>query len=285
MAKAEYFLLNWLNNQRPYGRIDPRLEVRDFVLPAVSTYRDALPRGSSPSRTLSDLFWLTLPWPTIGEELGEIRILDVGCGSGSYGPRMIAWAGGRIAVYAGADARPHAEWPALETRDRRLRFHVARAEHFADSIPRGTNMFISQSAVEHFDDDLGFFEQIRDYQRAVQGPVLQVHLVPSQACLRLYHLHGVRQYTPRTLSHITRLFGNDTYAVLHRLGGSACNTLHFTSITKPQLFQGGRDLRGETPIEYDRQLFDAIASDMRQPQRSPAFYALVIHSRWNKRIF
>lgn len=145
-------------------------------------------------------------------------------------------------------------------------------------------MIISQSAAEHFDEDLRFFEHIRDYVRAVQGPVLQVHLVPSQACLRLYHLHGVRQYTPRTLSKITRLFGPETYAVLYGLGGRASNRVHYSFITKPSLLYG-RDLRNEQPDTYDRQLFDAISSDMRYSRRSPAFWALVIHSRWNTRVF
>ncbi|MSO55882.1 MAG: class I SAM-dependent methyltransferase [Acidobacteria bacterium] len=231
------------------------------------------------------MFWLTLPWAAIGDELGVIRVLDAGCGSGGYGPRLLSWADGQIATYTGTDAHRDNAWAALEAGDRRLRFFRSRAENFRSSIPAGTNMFISQSAVEHFDEDLGFFEQIRDYVRATQGPVLQVHLVPSQACLGLYHLHGARQYTPRTLSHITRLFGPDTHALLYRLGGRASNRVHYSFITKPLLILGGTDLRNEQPDEYDRRLFDAISDDMRRPQRSPVFWALAIHSRWNKRVF
>lgn len=285
IAKGEYFLLNWLNNGLPYAHVDPRLAIRDFACPELATRWPDLPRQASPSRTLSDLFWLTVPWSAIGDELGEVHVLDAGCGSGHYGPRLLAWADGHIATYTGTDARRNDEWAALEAGDQGLRFYPSHAENFRSSIPVGTNMFISQSAVEHFDEDLGFFEQIRDYVWATQGPVLQVHLVPSQACLGLYHLHGVRQYTPRTLSKITRLFWPDTYAVLYRLGGRACNRVHYSYITKPLLILGGQDLRSEQPDEYDRQLFDAIANDMGHPQRSPAFWALVIHSRWNKRVF
>jgi SAM-dependent methyltransferase len=284
-GKAGYFLFNWLNNELPYARLDPQLAIHDFVCPDLAARWPELTRGASPSRTLSDLFWLTLPWDAIHDELGDIRILDVGCGSGAYGPRLLASGGSRIASYTGTDARPHEAWAALEASDSRLRFFRSEAENFRRSIPDGTNMFISQSAVEHFDEDLVFFDQIRDYSAAVKGPVLQVHLVPSKACLHLYHLHGVRQYTPRTLSRITRLFSPDADALLYRLGGRASNRLHYTFITKPVLIQRRRDLRLERPEEYDRQLLAALAEDMKHPQRSPAFWALVIHSRPKKRLF
>lgn len=285
IAKAGYFLLNWLNNQRPDADLDPHLAVRDFARPDLAARWPELPRGASPSRTLSDLFWLTLPWTAIRGELGEIRVLDVGCGSGAYGPRLLSWAGGHIASYTGTDARPHDGWADLEARDPRLTFFTADAGHFRATIPEGTNLFVSQSAVEHFDEDLAFFEQIRDYARTTPGPIVQIHLVPSDACLRLYHLHGVRQYTPRTLSRITRLFSPEAYAVAYRLGGRASNRLHYTFITKPLLILGRGDLRNEQPEEYDRKLLNAMCEDMRHPQRSPAFWALVIHSRPTIRVF
>ena len=138
-------------------------------------------------------------------------------------------------------------------------------------------MFVSQSALEHFDDDLVFFDQIRDFVASTRGPVIQIHLVPSQACLRLYLLHGVRQYTPRTLSRATRLFP-DGGVELYALGGRESNRLHFEFITKPLLIQK-RDLRDERPDDYDRRRFQALEADLREPSRSPAFWALVIHSR------
>ena len=285
LGKAGYFLLNWINNQRPYSRLDPQLTIRDFTRQDVAARWSDLPRGASPSRTLSDLFWLTLPWAAIHAELGAIHILDVGCGSGHYGPKLLAAAGGHIASYTGTDAHQQNSWAALEAGDPRLRFFRAEAESFRARIPGGTNMFVSQSAIEHFDEDVVFFDQIRDYVGATEGPVLQIHLVPSQACLRLYHLHGARQYTPRTLSALTRLFSPDAYAVLYRLGGRACNRLHYTFITKPMLILRGSDLRNERPQDYDRQLREAIAADMKQPDPSPAFWALVIHSRARARLF
>ncbi len=48
--------------------------------------------------------------------------------------------------------------------------------------------------------------QLRDFAAAINRPSILVHLMPSAACLRLYRHHGLRQYTPRTISKITRLF-------------------------------------------------------------------------------
>ena len=274
-----YFVLNRANNALPYSFTDPALAIRDFACQSLDQHWGALPHAASPSRVLSDLFWLTLPWAGIHDELSGIRVLDAGCGSGSYGPRLLALANGLIESYAGTDVHPHEAWPALKKADRRLRFVVSDAESLRGAIPDGTNMFVSQSAIEHFDEDMTFFEQVRDYVDRTTGPVLQIHLVPSQACLYLYLRHGVRQYTPRTLSKVTRLFGPHAAPVLYRLGGRSCNSLHFSFITKPVSLSGRRDGRLVDPAGYERMLYEAIQDDMQEPQPSPAFYALVIQSR------
>lgn len=218
------------------------------------------------------------------EELGSIRTFDVGCGSGQYGRRLMSWSGDRLATYTGADVTPHAGWQTLTLDDPRLRFVTADAANLRHAIPQDTNFIVSQSAIEHMDDDLTFFEQVRDHVARSRKSVLQIHLCPSQACLRLYLLHGVRQYTPRTLSKITRLFDHG-YAVLYRLGGRACNRLHYEYITAPTRFRRSDDLRKTRPVEYERRVADAIGEDMTRPQPSPAFYALVIHSHPRQRLF
>lgn len=283
-GKLAYFLLNWLNNSLPDWRVDPRLAIRDFQCSRLASRCAQLGTGASPSRTLSDLFWLTLPWARIQAELGTIRILDVGCGSGHYGPRMISWSGDRVASYVGVDVHAHESWPGLEREDRRQRFIQVDASDLGCAIPAGTNFVTSQSAIEHMDGDLRFFEQIRDHVLGLGAPALQVHLCPSAACLRLYLLHGVRQYTPRTLSHITRLF-EDGYAMLYRLGGRACNRLHYQFITAPLRIWRRGDLRVTRADEYARRLLAVVDADMACPQPSPAFYALVIHTSPRARLF
>jgi SAM-dependent methyltransferase len=275
IGKAGYFLLNALNNARPYADVDPRLAIKPFTYPSLAERWAVLPRGASPSRTLSDLFWMTRPWAAIRAELGPIRVLDVGCGRGDYGPRLLNWLAGAMERYTGIDVQASPEWTALADADPRLHFFESPAE--TCRVPADTNMIVSQSALEHFDDDLLFFDQIRDFIASKRGPVMQIHLVPSQACLRLFLLHGVRQYTPRTLSRATRLFP-DSDVELYGLGGRASNRLHYEFITRPLLIQK-RDLRVERPDDYDRRLFAALEADARKPSRSPAFWALVILSR------
>jgi SAM-dependent methyltransferase len=283
-GKVGYFLLNWLNNQLPYSHVDPRVLIRDFRCASAAIRCAAIPRDASPTRTLSDLFWFTLPWNAIEKELGAIRILDVGCGAGHYGPRMMSWSGDRITAYVGLDVHEHGAWTDLERAHSRLRFIHTDASDLSQSIPAGTNFVLSQSSIEHIENDLRLFAHVRDYIQGRSAPVLQIHLCPSAACLKLYLLHGVRQYTPRTLSKITRLF-DDCRVALYRLGGDACNRLHYEFITWPLMIRKTGDLRVTRAALYEQRLLAAIEEDMSRPQHSPGFYALVIHSHPRAALF
>ena len=284
-AQVAYFFFNWLNNLFPYVNVDRELAIRDFREASLDTYWDRLAPDASPSRKLSDLFWLTLPWDAIRAELGDIHLLDVGCGRGDYVPRLLSWAQGHIGSYTGTDVQEYDTWKVHQAHDSRIRFYRSDVADFRRTVPDRANFLMSQSAIEHFDEDLRFFAQVRGFVLKSRRNMLQVHLCPSQACLRLYLLHGVRQYTPRTISKMARLFLSDGYAVLYRLGGRACNRLHYEFITKPLLIQRVGDLRKLRPEEYVRRSSEAMSTDMTRPNRSPAFYAMVIHSNWQCRLF
>jgi hypothetical protein len=68
------------------------------------------------------------------------------------------------------------------------------------------------------------------------------------------------------------------------LGGAACNALHQRFITWPVLIRRTTDPRDLRPIAYRQALAAALAEDMRTPQTSPAFYALLIHSNARQRV-
>jgi len=279
-----YRLLNRVNNLLPYTFVDSCLEVRDFTCEDLDKYWNRLNAKSSPSRKLSDLFWLKLPWEKIRKELGEIHVLDAGCGSGEYGRKLTEWSNGAIKSYTGIDFSSNENWIALEKKYTNFSFYQAEVENILQYVSEKINFFMSQSAIEHFDEDLHFFRQISDYILSSKKTVIQVHLFPSNSCLRLYGNHGIRQYTPRTVSKITRLFRNFSCSALFRLGGDNCNHLHYEFITKP-IFLEGNDWRDTRTAEYDRKLLAAIEEDMKLPQTSPAFYVLVIHSNGNNKIF
>ena len=290
--KALYMLLNLANNMFPYAHLDNSLEIRDFTCkdlgkdwPRLDIEIFPSRRITTPTRKLSDLFWLRLPWDKIKEELNEIHVLDTGCGSGDYGRILEDFSDNKISSYTGIDIHKHDNWTKLEETYSNFRFHQFEGNDISGCIPEGTNFFMTQSAIEHFDEDLSFFEQIRDYMLSCQRSIIQIHLFTSRSCLRLYRFHGARQYTPRTVSKITRLFKDFSYAVLFNLGGKECKHLHYEYNTKPLLIQKMEALSDQKIKEYDRLLPGAIEEDMKHSQKSPIFYALIIHSKSREKIF
>ncbi|MBM4300576.1 MAG: class I SAM-dependent methyltransferase [Deltaproteobacteria bacterium] len=279
-----WFILNWANNNFFSNAKDPALLTRDFIADISEANWSQTDIKSSPSRKLSDLFWLQLPWWLIRSELGEINIFDTGCGSGNYGVKLQSYSKNIIANYTGVDLSQHDNWNVLEERYPNLSFHRLDSADIIDYIPEDINLFISQSAIEHFKNDLTYFKHIREFVRRTSKSVMQVHLFPSRACLKLNLEHGVRQYTPRTISLITRLFQDCSYSTLYRMGGTECNKLHWEMITQPLFFHKIGDLRETRTQEYDQRLRQAIAADNKKPGE-PNFYALLIHSHWQDAVF
>ena len=221
LQKLLYVLLNLANNMFPNTCVDKALEIRDFTCKDLRKvwkrldYEIFPPRMiTTPTRKLSDLFWLKLPWDKIKEELSDIHILDTGCGSGDYGRILIDFSDNNISSYTGIDIHHQDNWKKLEEEYSIFRFHRFIGNDISGYIPDRTNFFMTQSAIEHFDADLSFFKQIKEHLLSYQKSVLQIHLFTSRSCLRLYRYHGIRQYTPRTVSKITRLFRDFSYAVL-----------------------------------------------------------------------
>jgi len=173
-----YFLLNRLNNLFPLTNLDMGMDIRDFRCGEIEARLLQFPITTSPSRLLSDLFWMQLPWARIKQELGEIRILDTGCGSGDYGCKLVEWSGGAVCSYTGLDPFASENWATLEAEYPAFRFHKCRETDISQHFQAGANLLMTQSAIEHFDEDLGFFNQIAEYVHSCRKPVLQVHLFP-----------------------------------------------------------------------------------------------------------
>jgi hypothetical protein len=277
LDRIRWICLNWLNNRRANSDLDDVLEIARFANSDSGSLWAKIDAGVSPSRRLGDLFWLSLPWKRIASALhGSVQAVEVGCGSGKYGLLVQQCLREAFAGYVGVDVSPHPDWD-LHRVD--PRFHFVRAssedvqQHLGDA-----NLIITQSALEHFEQDLTFFEQIADYVARANRPLIQFHLMPSAACLSTFPWHGVRQYTPRTVSLITRLFGAETSKRLYFLGSSECNRLHRRYITYPQ-FLGRGDRRQANLAQYDRELRQAVQHDDRAPRTSEAcFLALVLQS-------
>jgi SAM-dependent methyltransferase len=224
------------------------------------------------------LFWAQLPWEEIKDELGDIHVVDVGCGSGQHARLLRKCSGNRVSSYLGIDIRSHDGWKARGTEGQGTEFVEGDCETFNSLVPRRTNLIVSQSTIEHVRGDLTFFDQVRGFVDGTDAPVLQIHLFPSKACLGLYLFHGIRQYTPRTIEKIVKVLGESDRAWLFELGGAACNRAHWKWIRIPESITKQGDQRRAYPDRYCYEVWDAIGRDRVAPGNTPSFYALVIDS-------
>ena len=289
--------------------IDPNLNITSFLSNDLDSIQNSGER-STPARRISNIFLNTFPWERIKKELGEINVVDIGCGAGYLTKRLIdEYSNEQISTYTGVDIYPHYEdWFKLQERYPNVKFNVIQSqEEFLGAIPEGTNFFMSQSAIEHIEEDLKLFQDIYKYISDSQKNIIQVHLFPAAASLWLYFFHGLRQYTFRTVSIISRLFSRgSSYCQLIELGKGLFG-IQFRQFTVPilryyllKLFDKMGFYR--FPINYriphlgklhDRKKIayynDEFIKAMKKGSVSkfsrPSFYALIIHSNWESRIF
>jgi hypothetical protein len=280
-----WHLFNRINNSVLPGLHGRHLEVRRFQADTSGEVWSQTAPRSEPVEKLCDLFWLQLPWDQIVTELGALHVFETQCGAGGLAARIQILSGGHMAGYTGCDTQEHPDWYVRIEENPNVRFiHQAEPGH-ALLIPERTNLLVSQGALHRLEDDLTFFHEMRDFVAGNQRELIQIHLFPSRIGLRLYGRQGVRQYTPRTVSLITRLFKEFSYAVLFALGGRTANASYWKNVMAPRLNEDREDLREQRMQEYDRQLRQALAQDNRQPSGEPSYYALVIHSHFQRRIF
>ena len=62
-----------------------------------------LDKLTSPSRKLSDLFWINQNWCELENNLGTINVCDIGCGSGNYYIKLKKYSNNKINKYKGLD--------------------------------------------------------------------------------------------------------------------------------------------------------------------------------------
>ena len=148
-----------------------------------------------------------------------------------------------------------------------------------------TNFIFSQSSIEHFTDDIKLFHDVHTFVSQRSKPVIQVHLLPSSVGLSLYRWHGVRQYTPRSVSMLTKIFNDCSYARLFPLGGKRCNIAHVSLRRLQKIPKVDEGHTQRLQHEYAGRVREAIVSDAENVQERPSFYALVIQSNWARRIF
>ena len=269
MVRILYYPFNIINNRNPNKNIDPGLKITSFKPKNLKENYNNLDLVSSPSRKLSDMFWMNLDWETIEKELGDINICDLGCGSGNYYNKLQEYSKHKINSYIGFDISKNDNWKKMG--NEKVRFKEYDGKNLIDLIPKETNLIISQSAIEHFKEDISLFKQLKKISDNADHKVQQIHLFPSEKGLKLYGFHGVRQYTPRTISKLTSIFTNAEHKEMLILGNKYSNKVHMDFIRK-------KDKRNTDSETYNKACYQAFIKDFEEDAttKDANFFALKI---------
>ena len=235
---------------------------------------------SSPTRLFCDLFWQSLDFEDISKFLGgSINSIEIGCGHGIYGEYLQTRCSQGYR-YLGLDPTSSQHWSNLRKKNV-IEFAVGSSDSVLDHLPN-KNFLFTQSAIEHFENDLDFFKRVAAYIHRVDHPTFQIHTFPSPYTLFTYPLHGIRQYNMRNIKQIIALFPNSDIKLIG-LGSAASFFHHLSNITvRRQL--GLSDLRATDNAKYCESLRKAALTDLTKPVSQVAsFYALIIKTSGSAR--
>jgi hypothetical protein len=279
-SMVKWMVFNYLNNRNGDKLIDTRVNIKKFKVINFDNWNQ-VDLMASPSRRLCDFFWMDLNWNQIISDLGApISAVEIGCGTGVYGSLIEKLIGYDLNFYRGIDINEHKDWPELMKNPKFQFFQGNAASVESDLI--GANFIFTQSGLEHFEEDLSFFTNVANYVENLKHPIIQIHLVPSRACISTYPWHGFRQYTNASISKVTQLFSNNSEFEWISLGGEFCNRIHRKFITIPIYTKRG-DLRKKLNKQYNEQLKEAILLDNESKNENiSTFSALVIRSNFKK---
>ncbi len=251
-----------------HSNLDDNLVVKKAKSSNIVQFMD-VSSNRSPCRRVSDMFWKSLPIEALYKELGKLKVFEVGCGKGNYGLFLSEILGESFEHYIGIDICKSQEWENFEKN--RFSFIEGNADNFISEI-KDSNLIITQSALEHFPNDEQYFDQVLEYASDCNRPIVQIHLMPSAACLRLYLLHGYRQYTPFWISKISKKFGFNSKKILYCLGGLNVNRVHYKYWTK-----NGINNDSVSHL-YDQSFRNSLINDNNSQLsvKNTSFYCLVI---------
>ena len=286
--KIFWLFINFVNNNLAPKKVNFKesvIKVKKLnIIPSQINWNLLNPRyRMSPSRLIGDMFWSVLPWELIKDEIGQINTFDTGCGRGLYAlflNKLIK----NMNSYVGVDFCKRDNWQKLMNQNSFITLIENSSSNISEFIDKETNLFITQSAIEHFNYDLEYFQQIKTFIDKNKKNIIQIHLFPSPVCLWLYLFHGVRQYNFRSIMQIIDIFkSTNSYFRIYPLGGNSSNLFHFLNITIPSLF---KKWNAEFNDQYTEKLKNSVSRDLQRGiSDNPSFYALVIHSNFSKVIF
>lgn len=189
----------------------------------------------------------------------ELRVLEIGCGSGSLCRRLAAL--GYFGSYLGVDIADRFDTTPVAGFERRF---VSADIHTFDPGNARFDLIISVSALEHVPSDSQLIDRLPEW---LASDGFELHFLPSGWGLLVYLWHGWRQYP---LASIGKRFGSG--AVATPLGGLPTTLLHFCFITIGEMLLP-LDARRRWPKLYQRLLDSGLKFDRYFPW-CPTMYAV-----------
>ena len=282
LEKIYWLAVSFINILFPNNSVDKRIKIINFNIKKDAPTEES--KTNSPSRFLSDCFWHSFPWTRLKNEIGEkINAIEIGCGTGKYGIFLQGLLGDNLNSYLGLDIKENADWK-ISSESSKINFVIDNSYN-ATKYLEGKNLIFTQSSIEHFKEDILFFQNLSKYLSRQKEQTIQIHLMPSSFCLFTYLFHGYRHYNLRLVSKITEVFNNDFKFTLFNMGSANANMHHLKNITIPKILnkKEGRHVNSDKYFELMKQ---AIKLDQKSPKKNNvSFYALIIAHNFDKDFF
>ncbi len=267
IEKIIWFFLSFANIKFN-SNIAKRINLKKFYINKKLITKNEIFKTKSPVRLICNTFWQSINWKEINQNLkNDLRILEVGCGTGRYFDFLKKLSKSRKFKYTGIDIINR------NFHKRKDKFFYLDDANNVDLYLDKVNFLFTQSAIEHFEHDLIFFKKISKFLNKKQKKFIQVHLFPSESCLYTYLFHGYRHYNYKMISKLTESFGDNHNFDLFHMGSKNTNKFTFKQITLNRIFKKKIDT-----IDIEK-LRESVQKDNKiMSFKNSSFYCLVILS-------
>lgn len=129
----------------------------------------------------------------------ELKVLDLGCGSGRYYNWIRKINADKDYEYVGIDVKENPEW--MKLRNDNVRFYQKDIQSVYDlDLPINPNFIFSQSALEHARNDILLLKTLVEKYPNTK----QLHILPGSISGINYLAHGYRRYNKNELNRICK---------------------------------------------------------------------------------
>ena len=265
--KIVWFFLSFINIQFN-SHIENRINLKKFYINEKLVTNNKFFKTQSPIRLICNIFWQSINWREINMNFkNDLRILEVGCGTGRYFNFLKKISKSRKFKYIGIDIINR------NFKKKKDKFFYLDDANNVDLYLDRANFLFTQSAIEHFEHDLIFFKKISKFLNKKKKKFIQVHLFPSESCLYTYLFHGYRHYNYKMISRLTKSFNANHSFELFHIGSKNINKFAFKQIAL------NRILKKKINSIDIKKIRECVYKDNKiMSYKNSSFYCLVILS-------